>query len=116
LLTMISMMRELDNFYRTKRRDCSSMLSQRISSDDASGIRHTASWPSEIYSYQRSFGRATGSLLVSEYDSGLFRMSWMGFGSRGVVGSALYDRKRRTGGRSRTLAPPRGAAWIIVCI
>jgi hypothetical protein len=25
---------------------------------------------------------------------------------------ALGDRKRWTGGRSRTLAPPRGAAWI----
>ena len=25
------------------------------------------------------------------------------------------DRKRGTGGRSRTLAPPRGAAWIVDC-
>ncbi|KAJ4990683.1 hypothetical protein SVAN01_03914 [Stagonosporopsis vannaccii] len=29
-------------------------------------------------------------------------------------GSAA-DRKRWTGGRSRTLAPPRGAAWIVDC-
>ncbi|KAF2250485.1 hypothetical protein BU26DRAFT_264230 [Trematosphaeria pertusa] len=32
---------------------------------------------------------------------------------RNWVGRQPGDRKRRTGGRSRTLAPPRGATWIV---
>jgi hypothetical protein len=34
-------------------------------------------------------------------------------GEDGSLASLSGDRKRGTGGRSRTLAPPRGAAWIV---
>jgi len=37
------------------------------------------------------------------------------FGENGSLVGVPGDRKRGTGGRSRTLAPPRGAAWIVDC-
>lgn len=36
-------------------------------------------------------------------------------GENGSLVGVPGDRKRGTGGRSRTLAPPCGAAWIIDC-